>query len=123
MAGLQIVQQMRAFVDDNITVGIGGLVGGPSDVRKVSREAVASYFNIFWFEPMIPEQGPYNPPRRAHETRRQFCVYGRLGPLEVQNEGSRDDFSQCNFLPVILHKALYHRLDASPNHVRGDLWR
>ena len=58
MAGLQIVQQVRAFVDDNVTVGIVGLVGGPSNVRKVSREAVASYLNIFWLEPMIPEQGP-----------------------------------------------------------------
>jgi hypothetical protein len=122
MAGLQVVQQMRAFVDDNVTVGIGGLVGGPSNVRKVSREAVASYLNIFWLEPMIPEQGPQNPPRRAHEIRGQFCVYGRPGPLDVQNEGSRNDLAQCNFLPMILHKALYHRLDASPNYVRGDLW-
>ena len=57
-SGLQIVQQVRAFVDDNVTVGIVGLVGGPSNMRKVSREAVASYLNIFWLEPMIPEQGP-----------------------------------------------------------------
>ena len=57
MAGLQIVQ-MRAFVDDNVTVGIVGLVGGPPNVRKVSREAVASYLNILWLEPMIPEKGP-----------------------------------------------------------------
>jgi hypothetical protein len=49
-------------------------------------------------------------------------VYGRLGPLEVQNEGSRNDLAQSNFLPVILHKTLYHRLDASPNYVRGDRW-
>ena len=55
MAGLQAVQQMGAFVDDNVTVGIVGLVGGPSNVRIVSRKAVASYLNVFWFEPMIPE--------------------------------------------------------------------
>ena len=55
MAGLQIVQHVRAFVYDNVTVGIVGLVGGPSNVRKVSREAVASYLNIFWLEPMISE--------------------------------------------------------------------
>jgi hypothetical protein len=55
MAGLQVMQQMRAFVDDNVTVGIVGLVGGPSNVRKVSRDAVASYLDIFWLEPMIPE--------------------------------------------------------------------
>ena len=122
MAGLQIVQHVRAFVYDNVTVGIVGLVGGPSDVRKIPREAVASYLNIFWLEPMIPEQDPQNPPRRAHETRRQFCVYGRLGPLEIQNEGSRDDLAQCNFLPVVLYKTLYHWLDASPNHIRGHLW-
>jgi hypothetical protein len=55
MPGFQIVQQVRGFVDDNVTVRIGSLVGGPPHMRMVSCQAVASYFNVGRFEPMIPE--------------------------------------------------------------------
>lgn len=58
MAGPQTVQPVRTFVNDNVTVRIVSLVGGPPHVRKVSPKAVASDLNIFWLEPVIPEQGP-----------------------------------------------------------------
>ena len=64
---LQIVQQVRGFVDHNIAVRVVGFVGGPSHVCKVTREAIAFHLDIVWLEPMISEQSPENPPRRSHE--------------------------------------------------------
>jgi len=49
VSGFQIVQQVRRLVDDNIAVGIFGLVGGPPHMREVSREAIACHLDIVWF--------------------------------------------------------------------------
>jgi hypothetical protein len=43
---------MRGFVDYNVTVGVVGLVRGPSNVRKVSCDAVAFHLSIIWREPI-----------------------------------------------------------------------
>jgi hypothetical protein len=49
VSGLQIVQQVRRLVDDNIAVRIFGLVGGPPHMREVSCEAIAGHLDIVWF--------------------------------------------------------------------------
>jgi hypothetical protein len=67
---LQIVQRVRCFVDDEVTVWVFGLVGRPPRVRKVSCDAIALYLDFVWFESVIPKQGPENPPRRSPVTGR-----------------------------------------------------
>ena len=67
---LQIVQQVRCFVDDDVTIWVFGLLGGSPRVRKVSCDAIALDLDFVWFESVIPKQGPENLPRCSHVTGR-----------------------------------------------------
>src|SRR5260370_35731341 len=83
--GLQILQQVRRLMDDDVTVWILGLIGGQPHVRKVScGHAIAFHTDFLWFESVVPKQSPEDLPRRSHEAGRQFCLHGRFGPLKVQ---------------------------------------
>src|ERR1035437_1353404 len=119
--GLQIVQQVRCFVDNDVTVWIFGFVGGPPHVRKVSCDAIACHLDSRWLETIISIYNPENPPRRSHKTGRQFCVHGRFGPLKVQHESPWDEFTEGDLLPDAMHKPLHHRINAPPNRFRSYL--
>jgi hypothetical protein len=44
MAGLQIVEQMRRFMDDDVAVGIFGFAGGPPHMGGVARVNAKCHF-------------------------------------------------------------------------------
>jgi hypothetical protein len=109
-----------SLVDDNVTVRVFGLVGGPPHVCKVSCEAIPSHFDIAGFESIISIESPENPPGGFHITGRQLYIHSGLGPAKVQHEGPRDEFTEGDLLPVFLNQALYHRLNAWPNRFASD---
>ncbi len=49
----EIVQQVRCFVDYDVTVKIFGLVGRPPHVRKIPSEAVTGHNDVIRLEPKI----------------------------------------------------------------------
>jgi len=78
-----VVQQVRRFVDDEVSVWVFGLIGGQPHVRKVScGQAIAFHIDFLWFESIVPKESPEQLPRRSHETGRQLCRFFFLGRSE-----------------------------------------
>jgi hypothetical protein len=58
VTGLEIVKQMRRFVDDDVTVRVFGFVGGPAHMREAGGDAVTFQLDPLWFEPVVGETSP-----------------------------------------------------------------
>jgi len=90
---------------------------------KVSCQAIAYHLDIVWFEPIISVKRPEDPPGRFHVAGRQLYIHGGFGPTKVQHEGTRDEFTESDFLPVFLDQTLYHRPNPWSNRFRIDVRR
>ena len=124
MAGLQIVEQMRRFMHDDVVVGISGFVGGPPHMREVVRDAVTWHFDFLGCESVIAETNPKNVPCRRVSpdvAARQFGLQGCGGSLKIQHERARGELAERSLLPAARHESLHHSPKTALNVLRCHL--
>src|SRR5437867_1847050 len=105
--GLQIMEQVRGFMNNNVAIRVFRAVGRPPHMGEFSsRHTIAFRLDFVRLESMILKVNPQNLPSCTHVAGRQFCLNGRLGPLKGQYEGPSTELAEGYIVPIGLHKPL-----------------